>query len=293
MKKYMNLKKKLNLVSPINIPTNDIEVYKIYNEYRWVYNKLEWAKLQNINYNFLDQIPTKFPIVIKPIINLLGMSVGYKKINNLQEYTSYIISKKDKNNFFWLDFLVGEHLCIDLFILKGKIVYFTILQSKATYGGMFDYHESLPNRELDMSLKVLIEEKLFNYTGCVNVETIDNKIIDFHLRLNGDFYIYTNDIVLDIINLYLLKKWNYNLKRYIPKKYLIPIFIDLNKKFNVNVSDIMKILKKYKKYINMYYFDNIYKKQQPPGGARCMMLDMNNLKIGFIIRNEILKLFYC
>ena len=67
--------------------------------------------------------PNKYPIVFKPIINLKGMSKGFKIIKSEEEY-----DKNIKDGLFWEEYLEGNHYCIDLILLNGKIKYYTCLK---------------------------------------------------------------------------------------------------------------------------------------------------------------------
>lgn len=264
---------------PKIIPTDDTMAVKLYPEYEKFYNKLFWCELQKLKYGFIK--PSIYPVVIKPYKNLKGMSIDFKIIKTSKEF-------KLKDNQFWMELLSGEHLCIDLFILNGKIVLYTILKSYSGVGGTFKYHESLPNRKLSLKIINIIHRYFSNYTGIINCETINNIIIDFHLRLNGDFYLYNNNIVEEIKNLYFNHQWN--VKNYtVPKKYLIPIFIDKNLNFKVNIKKVKNILIKYN--CNNIQYNDIYSELQSPGGSRIFMYDVNNLKDGIASKNEILLLF--
>ena len=45
-------------------------------------------------------------VIIKPIINLLGMGINSIKVDNDEEFMKYY-----NNNHFWCEFLEGEHNC--------------------------------------------------------------------------------------------------------------------------------------------------------------------------------------
>jgi hypothetical protein len=256
------------------IPTTDTMAIKLNPKYKKFYNKKYLCEIQNINHGF--NVPIKFPTVIKPYLNLHGGSLGFRIIKN-------------KNNFklqqgeFWMELLTGEHLCIDLFILHGEIKLYTILRSKADHGGTFKYHESMPNYKLDIKIKNFIKKYFYQYTGIINCETISNLIIDFHLRPNGDFYLYNDDVIEQIVNLYFYKKWE--LKKYkVPKMFLFPVFVKNSKKFEINLKKVVEILTKFNCDNFMYQYN-----LNSPGGTRIFMYSSSNFQDGNRAKNEILK----
>lgn len=270
---YQILYQDLN-IKPI-IPTSDHMAIKLYPEYKNFYNKKYLCQIQKIKHGF--QIPKTFPVVIKPYKNLKGGSKGFRIISNLKDF-------KLNHGDFWMELLTGEHLCIDIFILRGEIKFYSILKSKAAKEGTFEYHESMPNYKLSTYLQNFIITYFDKYTGIINCETIENKIIDFHLRPNGDFYLYNQDVIEQIINLYFNKKWN--LKNYnIPKMFLFPIFIDYDKSFEVDLDKTIKILEKHN--CNNLMFKH---KLESPGGNRIFMYSSNNYKDGNNAKHEILKI---
>ena len=79
-----------NIISENNfsdrIPTNDTIAWLKYPDYQFVYNKLWIAQSQDLPCGPMNVYPDKYPIIFKPIINLIGMSRGFKIINNIEEY---------------------------------------------------------------------------------------------------------------------------------------------------------------------------------------------------------------
>ena len=105
-----------------NFPINDIQAWNEMKNYNFVYNKLRLSEYQNLYCAPIGLYPSIYPIVFKPIINLYGMSKGFHIIYNKEEYDKY-----QKDGFFWMEYLSGLHLCIDVIVLKGKIKYFFYL----------------------------------------------------------------------------------------------------------------------------------------------------------------------
>ena len=181
--------------------------------------------------------PKNYPVIFKPIINLFGMSRSFKIIKSKKEY-----NKNLKDGLFWMKYLDGTHLCIDLILLNGNIKFFSCLKSHSFTEGTFLYHESIPDYLLNENIIKWINKYFYNYTGCLNIETINDIIIEAHLRLNGDYNLYNDEFTKELHNLYNYNTWNLDYK--IKKLFLISIFINFNYDVsNINFHDIIKIIK--------------------------------------------------
>ena len=283
MKDYLSLNQYIiNLNLSKEIITNDIDAWKKLKDFRKIYDKLFIAYSQNIDSGPMGLYPKSYPIVFKPIINLFGMSRGFKIINNIDEYNSNI-----KDGFFWMKYFPGKQINLDIIVINGKIKFHSALISHDNKDGTFNYHESLPDYKITDNIKKWIKINLHNYIGCLNLEIIDNNIIEAHLRLNGDFYLYDEIFVRELEKLYLNKKWNINYS--IKKVYLIPIFVDSKMKIeNIDFNAILKLLKFYN--VNSLRIDNIKSNYQKENKSRLFMFDIFDIKKGMNLKDLILKI---
>jgi hypothetical protein len=269
---YRILYQDLN-IKPI-IPTSDEMAIELNTDYKKFYNKMYLSKIQGLKHGL--NVPDEFPVVVKPYQSLKGGSIGFKIVKNKKEF-------KLKKGDFWMEILSGEHLCIDIFILNGEIKLYTILRSKAAQKGTFEYHESMPNYKLSDEIKQFINKNFSKYTGIINCETISNKIIDLHLRPNGDFFLYNMDVVKQIINLYMNHKWelvNYK----VPKMFLFPIFIKHNKIFDLDINKTIEILER--NNCNNLLINHTL---ESPGGNRILMYSSPTYEEGNKAKIEIFK----
>ncbi len=269
------------------IITSDIGAWLTYPKYNHIYNKLWLANSQDLECGPMGVYPNDedYPVIFKPIINLFGMSRGIKKIHNYSEYNNNIL-----DGFFWEEFLEGEHNNIDLVMKKGKIVFYSCLISIPAEKGSFDYHYSNPEYKLPKHLKYWVEYHLKRYTGCVNIEVINGSIIEAHLRFNGDFYLYDEDFVCMLHNLFEHHKTNISSYK-IKKKYLIPIFVDKNYDVKrLNKKKVMKLAKKYNAY--SIRFNDINSKYQSEYLSRIIMFDIDDLNKGLKLKDRIIKYLY-
>lgn len=284
MKYYEDLNQVLKRLNINNIITNDIDAWENNKINNKIYNKLWLTQLQNIDCGPIGTHPKQYPIIIKPIINLYGMSKGFMKINSEEEYY-----ENQKYGHFWMPYLSGKNYTIDLILDNGKIKGYYTLESKPTINGTFEYHVYRPKYKLSENIKKIIEENFISYSGAMNIELINDKIIEGHLRLNGDYYIFDDKFIQNISN--LINKNPYELKVKKKSFYLFPYFVTSN--FNLNIiskDEIEEILNKNKVY-NIRW-DNIYSEYQRNDLCRLLMFKVESLKLGNKIIKLINKNFY-
>jgi hypothetical protein len=191
---------------------NDIQAFIKHPKYNYVYNKFDLIKKQNIYSNIVGIYPdeSQYPIVIKPIINLFGMSRQVKFIENEDEYTEFL-KKTPHPSSFWMPYYnTHNHYTIDIVMKEGKIVYSNTFQCISTKEvGIFEKHIYRNTYLLEQHIIHFLENYLPNYTGCLNIELIGSVIIEIHLRFNGDNYIYKeNPFLFNHLNSILNKKYS-------------------------------------------------------------------------------------
>ncbi len=285
LKKELSEKYKKNINELI--PKNDVEAWSLYPKYNFLYNKMFICKHENIKYAPMPIKPQKFPIVIKPIINLLGMGNNAIKIDNIHDF-----AKHYDNSHFWCEYLEGVHLSWDLVIRDGQIKIIFCFRGYKNNFGCFNYWRSYKKApKLPNGIIKLIEKYLFDYTGYLNIETINNKIIEVHLRM-GDIDQIPEDklrlVLLNVIDKNIDIKNEINL---IQNIYLFPIWQEINKESNLN--EIYNYLKKEwedkiieDKNITHYYFDEPLH-SHPMNVKRWFLITTNNYKKGMKIKKNI------
>lgn len=263
------------------VPTSDIEAWVANPTHHEIYNKLWIAETQCIPCGPMGIYPSKYPVIFKPIINLYGMSRGIRIVNNDDEYEKYKV-----DGMFWSDFLTGPQHCVDLVLVDGKIVYSGALLSHLGPMGSFDYHETLTDYELPDSIRDWISVALDDYTGCVNMDVIGNKIVEVHLRLNGDSQSYDYDFVRQLHA--VLRKKIPAITYTPPKIYIIPIFVEKTFDKSINQKEIKSIAETYN--INRIGFDDINAAHQSEHFNRLAIFDTPNLDTGLEFREKIIEL---
>ena len=207
------------------------------------------------------------------------------------------------SNHFWCEYISGEHLSWDLVITNGEIQYiccFKGYKNKNKFG-TFKYWKLLKESNPPDFFYYFVETYLKDFTGCINLETISNKIIECHLRM-GDIDQLSKDHIRLIFYNYLNKNDNlkYKLNNLPFKKlYLIPIWQDIKEYHDLNI--IYSYLEKnWEKviinndYVNMYYFDKV--NHATPGNfKRWFLISTNNYtqinKLKIEIEKDIVQKF--
>jgi len=295
--KRNNYKFSSDIKKSLVIPINDLDAYEQNPKHNWIYNRLELAKWQKIPAYPLPILPAleEYPVIVKPIINLYGFSLHCFKINSEEELLQ---PKYNKNTNFWSIFHKSDHtLSTDLFIVNGKIMISNTIKGhlKSKIPGLYDYWEYLPDYPTPSIINKLVKRKFYSYTGVMNVETINNNIIEAHLRL-GNIYdlMESNRILKSILSFYVSnpdpkskpkfkhKRNPRNLAK--EKVYLIPVFIPHKEEFILTPKQV-KYLSEGAKY---YEIDspNI---SHPNKYRRVVLLTTLDLKKGLLSRKVILR----
>jgi hypothetical protein len=190
------------------IPTEDSDAYERYPLHRWVYNKLTLAESQNLPCGLHGMMPPGYPVFSKPVYNMRGMGTGSHVLRSAKEYERYL-----RPGHFWMPLLEGEHLSSDVVLVGGRPQWWRHVVGKAIGDGKFDYWtvlaESRPH--VESYCGAWLEKHLPGYTGAVNLETIDSKIIEVHLRFADQWPdLYGAGWLDALVRLYAEGVWQYD-----------------------------------------------------------------------------------
>jgi hypothetical protein len=170
---------------------NDVEAYARNPDFNWVYDKLSLVKDQGIACAPVGVNPNNYPVCIRPIINLFGMSRDAHYIENIDDYEEYITDERPSGQF-WMPFVNGKQYTIDLLFKRGKIVFMDVFQcipSDKVFG-LFEYNVHINDYALPRTVIEFLERKMRRYSGPMNIDVINDVIIEAHLRWNTDDYIW-------------------------------------------------------------------------------------------------------
>jgi hypothetical protein len=153
----------------------DEEAYKLYPHDTVWYNKLFLASILNYNAGY-GYIPYDGKFIVRPIVNLQGCGIGARIAN---------FKKGDPvpHDYFWCEVFTGRHITIDYSKINGR------WQQGNTFEGFKDDLENLLQFSLWQRVNYPYElPTLFDaiHADKLNIEIIDNKIIEVHLRHNTD-----------------------------------------------------------------------------------------------------------
>jgi len=264
------------------IPINDLDAYTKYTDYHSIYNRLELAEWQGLPCGPMPIEPhdDDYPVIIKPIINLYGLSLNCHKINNRDEFYNYWL-----DNGFWMKYLAGNSTSSDVIVRNGEVVWSCTFKGYiGDQPGIYNHWKLDNHYKLSNNEQKLIKEKLAGYSGIINIESIQGYIIEAHLRMGDLDHLVEINVLRALIKYYSTDIWELDTDFKPQKIYLVPVFVGPDDEFHLNEKEIQ---------INAigcisYQIDSDTT-AHPPTGRRVVLLTCNNLKIGVQSRDKILE----
>jgi hypothetical protein len=189
------------------IPTEDADAWEWYPRYRWIYDKVAVALSQGLDAGPHGTMPTRFPVFSKPITNLRGMGIGSRVIHSAGEYRRLYTP-----GHMWMALLEGRHVSSDVAVVAGKPCWWRHATGRPATAGTFDYWivHADPDPNIETHCANWIGRSLADYTGMLNLETIDGSIIEVHLRFSDQWPdLYGAGWVKAMIGLYHGGSWGF------------------------------------------------------------------------------------
>lgn len=219
------------------IPIDDTTALKLFPGHRWAYNKMNLCDSQNIP-NGLEGTPWSItPAISKPISSVWGMSSGVKHLDFTWEYFDDALIHYRAGNF-WMPYFEGHHFSTDFVLLDGKIQWYITFEGRPYKDiGTFSYWKivKLP-KNIYQFIETWLKIYIGKYTGIVNIESINDHIIECHLRLSPQFvdlYCPTTNWLVAVSRLYSENRWHYNFPK--PTKgYSVVLWTDKPGMYTVN-----------------------------------------------------------
>jgi hypothetical protein len=201
------------------MPFFDKQCYYRYPRFKNVYDKLWVIKSQGLPGGRLEKLKGKedkvvYPIFIKPRWgHLSASSKNCFKVNSADELKKYI----DYKNMMWSEFIDAKENMTDYILLNGKIVHqITYIYSDKQNGFSDDWKYIAPDSAPPPIITEWVKHNLPEFTGVVNVQSRDAKIIEVGLRFaRGGAYLLSTEntaLITNINNIFIKKEWNYNLQ---------------------------------------------------------------------------------
>jgi len=216
-----------------NMPVFDGRAYEKYPEYNFVYDKLWIIKSQGLMGGKLEDLKGKEEQIFKMISSkgdtdhkrncalfikprwghLSASSKNCFKIHDANELKKYI----DYKNMMWSEFINANEGMTDYVLLKGKIVHqITYIYSEKQNGFTDDWKYISPKSKPPANITEWVTIHLPNYTGVVNVQYRDAKIIEVGLRLAraGAYLLSTenSDLIKNVNNIFDKQSWDFSLQ---------------------------------------------------------------------------------
>jgi len=153
-------------------------------EHLWIYDKLILAK--KLNYSAGPAgicVPKASWYVVRPITNCRMMGLG--------AYRAWLVPDKDiiPDGYFWCEWFSGRHITIDYNFgqqgLTAEGIKFTNSLNRFSSWEKVNYPYKLPD----------CLQQIADVSEWLNIELIDGKIIEAHLRYNDDFSGHNGSII--------------------------------------------------------------------------------------------------
>ena len=200
------------------MPFFDKECYYRYPRFKHVYDKLWVVKSQGLPAGRLEKLKGKedkvsYPIFIKPRWgHLNASSKNCFKVNSAEELRLYL----DYKDMMWSEFIDANERMTDYILLKGKIVHqITYVYSEKQNGFSDDWKYISPDSKPLPIITEWVNQHMTDFTGVVNVQYRDAKIIEVGLRFAraGAYLVSTENsaLITNINNIFIKKEWDYNL----------------------------------------------------------------------------------
>lgn len=269
----------------VNVPTDDLDVYEWYPKFQWVYEKLKIAQSQGLLCGTRNEWPAKFPVFAKPNINLRGMGLSSGTVNTAAQFEAL------PEGHMWMPLFKGEHISTDCAIVRGDVKWMRHALGFPWHRGMFTHWviENTQRPELNQFLMAWVKQHMADYTGMMNFETIDGKIIEAHLRFADQWCdIYGKTWINALVKLYADDVWEF--KDETPRAgYSIPLFLKHGlvpphppRELQSRIRALPGISS-----LQITYFENRSGNAHPmpPGGFRLGLINSYDYKAGLAARD--------
>jgi hypothetical protein len=277
----------------VNIPTEDGDAWRWYPKYKWVYNKLAVAESQNLVCAPHGIDPDNFPVFSKPIYNMRGMGAGSGVLRTEKEY-----KYRQRPGHMWMQLLQGEHVSTDVAVVTGDVKWQRHSVGQPLEEGMFDYWTVLAEKKprIENYLVEWVRTHLPDYSGMLNFETIDARIIEVHMRFADQWPdLYGAGWVEALIRLYAGGTWEFDDSNRIDG-YSVVLFGTHGVQYRHPPVEFVERLRATDGVLSVqitFHEDRPpASHSMPPGGFRLAIVNTPDLELGRKIRQELALSFW-
>jgi hypothetical protein len=126
-------------------------------------------------------IPLDGKYIVRPIYNLHGMSRGATSKELL------VGDSSTPPGYFWCEFFKGEHYSVDFVNDNGNFKQILVVKGDRESEYKFTSWTKIPLTKIKFEVPNFVEYICKNNVEYLNIEYIDDKVIEVHMRRNPDF----------------------------------------------------------------------------------------------------------
>lgn len=159
----------------------DWDAWVKYPQHRWIFNKMELALKLGYNAG-----PTPMPVsksgeyIVRPIYNLSGMSAG-AKIMTLEKGKVYDFLP----SYFWCERFIGDHISVNYVWQGSRLIPTHTSIGETDFNNLSRFKKWTKIEHKDFELPNWMSS--LRFVQNINIEFINGKIIEIHLRHGVDF----------------------------------------------------------------------------------------------------------
>lgn len=169
----------------MSIILDDITAWDKFPNSRWMLDKLYVQQKMGYDCGPLGVEPSKYPVWVKPVINLYGMGIKSRLMHNKE-------SMYYEPGMMWTQYYTGDHMSYDITYENNGIS--SVYAAKGLNGPNFtewQVDKIKPNDTLKyLVYRLSIAGQLPQH---FNIETIGGKLIECHPRWSEEFIHYYNE----------------------------------------------------------------------------------------------------
>ncbi len=276
----------------VSIPTDDADAWTWYPAHRWIYDKLRVADSQGLACGPHGVTPERFPVFSKPMMNMKGMGIGSRPIADAAD-----LDRHYQPGHMWMQLLQGRHVSTDCAVLDGTVVWSRHATGVPGVAGTFRYWtiHAAPDPTLESYLGAWVGQHMAGYTGMMNFETIDGRIIEVHLRFADQWVdLYGAGWVEALVGLYARNRWEFD-DTGRRDGYSVPLFATHGAQFRHPSAREQAVIRAMpgvsSLQITFFEAKDPSEHPMPPGGFRLGIVNSFDLKAGKAARHALAASF--
>ena len=277
---------------PTVVPVDDPTAWRLYPAHRLVYDKLFVCASQGVPYGPHGEMPRRYPVFSKPIMNLHGMGAQGYVIRSAADMKAHFTP-----GHLWMRLMRGRHVSTDIALAGGRPRWWRHTVGRQLDGGTFDYWTVMAERlpALERYLVAWMDRYLRGFSGVINIESIGGVIIECHLRMAEQWLDLNGPGWLEaVVDLYAHRRWRFRDggRR---TGYSVVLFGSHGRRYSIEPSDVEALRSVDGISSIQITFDESIPLDQhamPPGGFRVAIVNCWNLRAGLLVRSALRRLLH-